>query len=428
MPKTIRAKYYQLLKWSERFLKTDVRYLTRSGFWLSINQVVGALLSLILSILFARYLSQETFGIYKYVITMAGFFAAFSLTGMNSVIVRAVSQGYDGTLKASLLIQLKWSVGVVLTSLAVSMYYLLHSNNAYAVAFLVVAVFQPLGAVLYSYSSYLKGRQQFRLYALRSIITNSVYFLALVLTIFYLPQPIYLVAAYFVSNTCMHAFFFVRTLLQNPPHTPGIRADDISYAKHLSVMSVIAKASAYVEGLFVYHLLGPVQLAIYSFAIIVPDRIRSMFGIVTTAALPKLSANAHGTRESFMRKVVQLSIFAGVLVVGYVLVAPALFKWLFPQYLESLTYSRLYALTLLVLPVHLASPTLVAQNSKRALYIVNSILPTVKIILAFMLIYVWGILGAIVGNVIYYIVLMLLTTYYARASKHDLETPSISNS
>jgi O-antigen/teichoic acid export membrane protein len=348
---------------------------------------------------------------------MGGFLGAFTLTGMATVIVRAVSQGFDGTFKSSLPIQFAWVSGMVVLTLAVSTYYFIQGNNEYGIAFLVLALFAPLSAVLYTYSSYLKGRQQFRLFAIRNVLTESVYFIVLASTIFFLPEPVFLVAGYYVSRSFMYAFFCVRTLRANPPKQPGIRKEDVSYAKHLSLMKVVAIAANYSEHLIVYHLLGPVQLAIYSFAVIMPDRVRAMFNVIAGAALPKLSANTHGTRESYMRKVMQLSLVAMILIVGYVVLAPFVFSWFFPQYMESLWYSQLYALVLFALPVQLAMPTLQAARRERELVVLSVILPIVRVVGAFFSIYWFGVSGAIILAICYLWTHALLATYFGRAAK-----------
>ena len=59
---------------------------------------MSALASLTMAIVFARFLPQETYGTYKYVMSIVGLIGAFSFSGMTTVVARAVAQGHDKTI------------------------------------------------------------------------------------------------------------------------------------------------------------------------------------------------------------------------------------------------------------------------------------------------------------------------------------------
>ncbi|MEK7173830.1 MAG: hypothetical protein AAB710_01975, partial [Patescibacteria group bacterium] len=70
--------------WSlTRFLQTDVRYLARSTAWLSMGSVIGTTVAFILSLAYARYISKDVYGSYRFILSVIGMAGIFSLPGMS---------------------------------------------------------------------------------------------------------------------------------------------------------------------------------------------------------------------------------------------------------------------------------------------------------------------------------------------------------
>jgi O-antigen/teichoic acid export membrane protein len=409
----LKTKVYRLLRWSERYTKTDMVYVGKSGFWLALYQGVGALISFAMSILVARYVSKDTFGIYKYILSVAGFTSAFSLTGMNTAIMRAVSQGRDGTFAKSLPLQLKWTIGQFAVTMAIAAYYTLKGNTAYGVAFAIIAICFPISSVANSFGPYLLGKQNFKTYSLYGIYSGGIYFVAAALTAIYVPNFVYLVAAYYLSTTLGNAFFCIRTLRRYPPQLPGLAAEDTQYAKHLSFMTVVGSIANQVDSILVYQLLGPAQLAIYAFSTIIPDRIRIIFSSIMNAALPKMAEKKTSFTAGLSRKLLQMMVLAIIVIAVYIVAAPLFYTIFFPQYEASVWYSQIYALSLLMLPSFISLPALYAQRRERPLYLINIGIPIIKIVISLIAILLWGVLGAVLAKLIHYMLHLALTSYYA---------------
>ena len=67
--KNIKEYLFSLLRLSEKYFKTDMVYLAKSGFWINLSYIAGSVFSLVSSIAFAYFVSKETYGIYKYIIS-----------------------------------------------------------------------------------------------------------------------------------------------------------------------------------------------------------------------------------------------------------------------------------------------------------------------------------------------------------------------
>ena len=413
----LKLKVHRFLRWSEKYTKTDMIYAGRSGFWLVLGQIVGTLSAFILTVIFANYLSKEVFGVYKYILSTTGFLAVFSLTGMNTVVTRAVAQGYDGTFKYSLLLQLKWTLPQFLLLFILATYYFLQGNVPFAIAFLIASVFGPISTVANTFNTFLHGKQDFRTATFYNISSTVFYIAFMLVTTFFFPQAVWLVAIYFISNALANIFFCFRTLKKYPPQNPTLRVGDVTYAKHLSVMNIIGSASQQIDNIIVYHLLGPVQLAIFSFSTILPDRIRTVFNTLASAALPKLSEKHGGGWISLKFKMKQLGILAVLIITLYIFIAPYLYNLFFPEYISSILYSQVYILSLLLLPTYISVPSLLATQQKKALYILSTILPIIKVFISFLFILFWGVIGAIVARIVHNILYLVLSLHYVRLNK-----------
>jgi len=411
----LKTYLYNLLRWSEKYTKTDMVYVGKSGFWLAVHQGIATIISFVLSILFAKYVSRDAFGIYKYILSVAGFVSAFSLSGMNTAIVRAVSQGRDGTFARSLPLQLRWTAGQFLVNASISGYYFFNGNTPYSIAFAIIAIFGPISTITNSFGSYLQGKQNFRTYSLYSIYSSSVYFVVIAAVTMFSPSFLYLVAAYFLSTALGNTYFCFRTLKKFPARNKELRTEDVQYAKRLSLMTIVGSAANQIDSIIVYQLLGPTQLAVYAFSTLVPDRLRGILGVLTSTALPKLAEKSTITAESMLRKQVVLALLAVMVIVIYIVSAPYLYYYLFNNYLEAVWYSQVYALSLLALPSLITVPSLYAQRNERALVAINVGLPLIKLAISFGAIALWDILGAIIAKLIHYLLSALLSGYFVKS-------------
>src|SRR5688572_902048 len=127
--KALIARAERVLRWSEKYLKTDMVYLAKGGFWLTLGQAVSSAAGVLLIIGFANLLPKEAYGTYKYVLSIAGVLAAFSLTGMSVAVTQAVARGMDGMLRVAAKIQLRWGLLVTLAASAFGIYYLANGNR-----------------------------------------------------------------------------------------------------------------------------------------------------------------------------------------------------------------------------------------------------------------------------------------------------------
>ena len=398
MPTTPESRLNRLLRWSERYTHTDMVYLVRSGLWLNLGSITVSLFSLGLYVLFARVLSPETYGTYQYLLSAGALIGAFSLTGMNTAVIRAVALGFDGMLRESVRVQLRFNSIPFLISLLTALYYWQHGNTLLAWGFVLTAVLMPLNNTLNTYSAFLAGKKDFRRIFLYSFSVNLLFYTSLGCVALAYPGALALIAANLLAQTT-GLFLAYRATLQTYQPKELLDHETIPYGKHLSLMGIIATLAEYADNVLAFHFLGPVALATYSFATAVPARAGGLLKFIPTALLPQLSAkNASEIRSAVSwRKIAWVIVLTGVGVIVYILAAPLLFALLFPRYSAAVPYSQVYALTIFAILENIFSTGIMAQRRIKALYVYRVVAPIVQ--LSFLCIGIiffglWGLVAA----------------------------------
>lgn len=397
----LKDRFYSLLRASERYTKTDMVYLTRSGFWLNLQFVVTSAGALLLSIAFANLLSKEVFGIYQYLLSISALLAAFTYSGYNTAITRSVAQGYPGTLRASIRPQLAWNLLPALAGLAVAAYYLYMGNSTLGLGALCVSFTLPLIATFNSYAAYLAGISDFKRVALYGLVGNIAYYGAMFLFIFWIPEALPLIAVNLGVTTLASILLYhhtVRKIADAAPADP----DAPAYAKHLSAMNVLGTFANQVDNFIIFHILGPAQLAVYAIAKLLPERIGSVFKLMTfSAAMPRFAQREYASiRVTLLSRLGLLSVVILAVAGLYALAAPFVFTLIYPTYEAALPFSQLYALTFVSYIGGTVSAALYAHRQVRSLYVLNIGLPIVQIAFQVIGVLLGGLTGLIIGKVL----------------------------
>ncbi len=332
-----------------RLFQTDIGYLVQGGSWLALGQFVASASVFVLAIAFANLIPKETYGIYKYVQSVAGILAVFGMSGMNTYIAQAVARGAEGTFLSGLGARIRWGLIGGAGALGVALYYVYMGNVLLGEAFLVVAVSTPFVDALGLYNVYLQSKKKFR----ESIIYFSFVQVAsvatLLVTVSYTDNLLILITAYFLPPIALRLFFHLRTLVKFPPNTVD-DPDALRYGTHLSVINVLGQLAGYIDAVILFHLLGAVSVALYAFALAPVDQIRTLYSKNLPAlALPKLANRSMRSIDGLLIKRMLLLAGLGVAIaIAYLFVVPYAFQIFFPKYLDAVTLSETLAVLLVI--------------------------------------------------------------------------------
>jgi len=121
--KKTKIRLYNLLRWSQKYTKTDMVYLAKGGSWLTLGQIVSTIASFLSAIAFANLLPRETYGQYKYILSITSILAIPTLAGINTAVIRAIARGYEGSFIPALKTKIKWGLLGGITSIGLAGYY-----------------------------------------------------------------------------------------------------------------------------------------------------------------------------------------------------------------------------------------------------------------------------------------------------------------
>jgi O-antigen/teichoic acid export membrane protein len=134
-----------------------------------------------------------------------------------------------------------------------------------------------------------------------------------------------------------------------------------------------------------------------------PEHIKGIFKNINALAFPKFSEN-HTTAEikkTIFKKMGKLLILATAITIVYVVASPYIFRWLFPEYIESIFYSQIFAISIILLPITgLMLTALQAQKAQKELYQFNIYSSITQIVILFFFIYFYGLMGMIVARIV----------------------------
>src|SRR3989338_10355062 len=196
----LETRAFNLLRGSERFFKADMVYIVKGGFWITFGQTFSSIIALLLTIAFANLLPKETYGTYRYILSLAGVLNIFTLTGMNSAVARAVAIGNEGVLRTSVKYQLKWNLLMLAAFFTLGGYYLANGDILFATSFLILGIFVPPTLALNTYGAYLEGKKKFKFAGISNIIATFVYVGGIFAAILFSGEVIWLIITYTITK------------------------------------------------------------------------------------------------------------------------------------------------------------------------------------------------------------------------------------
>ncbi|OGY58480.1 MAG: hypothetical protein A3C03_00580 [Candidatus Colwellbacteria bacterium RIFCSPHIGHO2_02_FULL_45_17] len=389
---------HKFLLWSQKYTGTDMVYIAKNGFW-EVMKVIGiTITSFVTMFAFARWVPQDVYGSYRYIISAASILAVLSMPGINTSLVSAIARGKHGMLRRATRTRLKWGMLTALGTMAAAGWYLVAGNTTLGLPLLFVAIFLPFAFAFETFEFFWQGRGRFDIQSKYRLATTIIASTVLVSTAFLTDNLIALVLAFFASRAILHAFFYLLSLKSVANEEED--KETISLGKHLTAMGTVSIVGAQLESIILWHFLGPVAVAVFSFARL---PIANMQGLIPIdrLALPKLSErNVAEDKKNIFSKFFKLFVVAIPLIVISILSASLIFKLFFPTYLEAVPYFRLLTLTFLWIPFALLDISLVAAGRKKSLYISQTSVPIAKIVLLLILTPLYGIWGAVAAIVL----------------------------
>jgi O-antigen/teichoic acid export membrane protein len=400
----LQERLYRLLRWSEKYTKTDMVYLFTSGVWGNLGNTAISLFSFLLYVAFAHFLSKEAYGTYQYLLALAGIVGTFTLTGMNTAVTQAIARGYEGVFKKAMLLQYRYNIVPMLGAWVFAVWYFAHGNYTLGVGLFLIGVGTPLLNTFNTFGAIFAGKKDFRRGFLYNFCGNVPYYASMMLVAYFYNAPVPLLLANLLSQT-LATYVLYRRALKVYPLNDVDDPQTLNYGKHLSIMNVLGGIITQLDSVFVFHYLGAVDLAIYSFATAVPERLSSFFKFIPNAALPKFAVK---TDEEIRRNIWRrtgIGLLAGAVVAAiYIVLAKVFFMLFFPAYMDAVIYSQVYAIMIVASIGSVFPIALTAKRRIKSLYIFSIAIPITQLLLQFVGVYFYGLWGLIAAKVAFWFI------------------------
>lgn len=423
---TRNGKYtvYNFLRWTEKYTKTDMVYIVKNGFWTGLGQLISLTLVFVLSVIFARFLPKEVYGNYKFIISAASILGSLALSGMGTAVLQAVAKGKEGIIKIAVKDSLKWGSITLISSIILGIYYWSNDNLAVALAIIFAGITNPLISTYGLYISLLAGKKDFKTSSAFIATTQTISTLSLIIGSIIIPNALILIIINFSVNTLFAVLFYSLTIKKYPPNEES-DPEMLDYGKHLSFMNMFGAVINQIDKILVFHYLGAIELAVYSFAIAIPEQIRGSYKSLFAIGLPKFSVREIDLKKSLWSKTKKLTVITLFIIAIYILLVPYIYKIFFPAYLESIFYSKIYILGLITVPgISLFSTYFSIKKETKILYWISIITNTSTLILSYILIKKYGLLGAVMENTISWVLMLVVNGlfFYSRKESRNIDS------
>ncbi len=396
-----KKKIGRLLRWSEKYTKTDMIYAARGGSWLVLGRIILNAITFATMLAFANFLPQETYGSYQFIISIVVTLKIFSLPGMNTALLQSTAKGYEGSLIEAFKVKTRWSLIGAGILLIIAAYYAINENVLLAGSFFIIALFFPFRESLAISSCFWGGKKKFDTKTFISILIKLGGALALIPTLILTDNLWIIILVIFSSSILLKGLTFIYTSKQTENST--VDEEMISYGKNLTGMKIVGQVTKELDKIILWTILGPAEVAIYSFTQKPLEKIRKLMPF-ESLALPKLTENGVRGRKrkiKILKKIMLLFLFTGPVAVITALAAPWLYELLLPQYQESVVYFQILVLLLALKPLSLTGTALTAEKKIKYLYITRTTLPILRVTLFLIFTPLYGLpgmIGSLVAN------------------------------
>lgn len=387
----------RVLRWSERYTKTDMVYLVKNSGWVLFGQLATSLSAFLVMVVLANVVDKGDYGEYRFLLSVILILAIFTLPGLNTALSQSTARGNLGQLPAVISHKIRWGLVGSAIALVMSAYYWSQGNSALGASFVVVGLCIPFYNTFFAYYAYLQGKQLFNQTALLQIFARVVFMIVMVAAALAAPSPVVLISAYFIATIAMQYVGYRITLRK---HDDPVTTDEdmVAYGKYLTLYNGAPTIVATQIGtIAIWYFLGDVEAAIYAIAMMIPLEANRFGAILNQVAMPKMSQQNIDV-GALLKKILKLEIILAGVWAMYALLAPWLFSIFFPQYPEAVPYTIVAMLMVLLVPKMILRGFLVAQKMKHELRILALSVAGVQIILTIALIPLFNIWGAVAAN------------------------------
>lgn len=383
--------------------RKKIDYFLSGGLWLSLPRVFTAFSGVAATLVLASGLSENDFGIYRYLLNIVAIISVFSLSGFHNAILQTSAKNNDSFYLYATRKNFTYSTFIFAVSAALSLYYFLNQNNILAAGSLLIALLLPIQNSTQFATSFLNGKKDFirvsKILSFKTCITTA----AVVTTTYITKEPLSIFLAYLISQTLINLglHFQVKKEIAKKEPEKDFDKKYSKYGHHLSAQNIIKTVGHKLDGIIIFSQLGSKELALYAISTLFPDFLKGFLKSVSTLLLVSHSKVNPVYSKQYVYKNIGIVFFSvGILSLLYIVTIPHIVHFLIPKYIDSILFSQIYVLSLPAVAASLIPQNVLhMQHKNRALYFLSFVSSLTAGIMFVCLIPVYGVLAAVASKV-----------------------------
>ena len=332
--------------------------------WMLLEKVVNVVLNTLFYILVARYYTVESFGEFNYVIATSGIFVVFFSINLDTLVQKKIA---DSTLAYSITVIRDYFsfkiIGGLAGLIALTCYLVLAQGSGLAILLLIVYS-RIFFLTLASYDCYFISTGRALITARVRLLVAIAFFLVRSILIFagfdlvylYLTIPLeFLMVGMLYAKITRH--YFKQFLF--PAKITSIDLKFVKKGIPLMISGGLMILYLKIDQVMLFHLVGNVELAIYSAAVRISEGWYFIIFVVANAFFPQLaSACAINDLCSFCKNL-RLLLTMLICISGII----GLFLWFVSEILVAFLFGNEYTSSAEILSIHLLCGLFVAVGA-----------------------------------------------------------------
>jgi len=334
-----------------RKIGLNLEYFLSSGSWVAARYIFLGLLSLGISIAFARLSTAELYGKYHFTLAVINFLSLLSLPGLNTMALIAAAKGSPQTIIATTRIGFRMSWLMSALAVLIGIYYLLvQLQPGLGWALIGASAFLPFFFGPNAWYAYYEGdRRDFRSTTVRIILANGLVFLALLVGLWQDWSLPALVTIYFAVNAALTVWFYqeVRKKITEIKPVKINIWEGIRYTSQKSSTTLPET----IQPVVISTLLGFDQLGIFMIAYTLVHSASGLLGALSATYFPLLVSYKKILHGRIVWQTIGLGLFVAI---TYWLFVTLMFRPLYGErFHESFQLAQYFAPVVALIPLKL---------------------------------------------------------------------------
>lgn len=366
------------IRFLEQKLDIDISYYIKNGFWVLLGHLFVMSSSLLLSMMFARFVSQKIYGQYHFILSTLALFSIVSIPGLNTSIAQSIAKNLEGSYTKAVKQSFKWSLIAIPGLLGISIYFFFIKDDIIlGYSFLISCFFFPFLYAPNTWQAFLQGKANFYLLTRWQIIENVIVTLTLIVLIYLFPKHFLIILlGYLILKALFNIIFYKKSLTlvtnQNEDkHT-------INYGWFMTRMSILG----ILVGQFDKIILGYLDLkllAIYVIAIKLLETIKSIIKNITSITFPKFVNKTITFRLKHLVLFCLLGMFMAICI--NIAAKPIVLFLYSEKFIDSIHILKcLSGVAMFYVINSCLGWQILAQKDKKMIFLINVISPSLAII------------------------------------------------